>query len=60
MRTTTADEYRDDARASVDSAVVALSKIVVYQCEGTSDYVPEYRRKLRDILTRLAEIREEL
>lgn len=60
MVTTTADEKLFDAREHIQGAIESLSEIVVGQCWGHDDYNSDTRKKHREVLNELLELREKL
>lgn len=57
---TTADEHLEMALKDINSAIRALSEIVVSQCSGHDSWNEEYHAKIRESFSSLLEIRQKL
>lgn len=57
---TTADEKLDAAREAVQTALVALSDIIVDECYGHDEYKPEFRQQLGEAFGALLAVRGKL
>ncbi len=54
---TTADDKLAEAREAVQTALVALSDIIVDECHGHDEYKPEFRQQLGEAFQELLVVR---
>ena len=57
---TQSDEELEKAKEAIQTAITALSKIVIERISGSEDFSDEYQATLRTTLMILLEVREKL